>query len=79
MDDLLPIAQAVKAMPLLTGGSGLGAALANVDSQCPWAVQRNEVKSQQVKTGKQLFYRCSVMTNKQVQAYQQALQNVGCG
>lgn len=73
MDDLLPIVQAVKAMPLLTGGSGLGAALANVDSQCPWGgtTQRGEKPTGKNRKTVVLSGSCSVMTNKQVQAYQQ--------
>lgn len=73
MDDLLPIAQAAKAMPLLTGGSGLGAALANVDSQCPWGgtTPRGEKPTGKNRKTVVLSGSCSVMTNKQVQAYQQ--------
>ncbi|MEQ5128295.1 3-oxo-tetronate kinase [Providencia alcalifaciens] len=73
MDDLLPIAQASQSLPLLTGGSGLGAALANIDSQVAWG----QGESRGAKpTGKErktviLSGSCSLMTNKQVQNYQQ--------
>ncbi|EJD6614492.1 four-carbon acid sugar kinase family protein [Providencia rettgeri] len=72
MDDLLPIAQAVKTMPLLTGGSGLGAALANIDSQCAWGENsaRGEKPTGTTRKTVILSGSCSVMTNKQVQAYQ---------
>lgn len=73
MDDLLPIASAVKNMPLLTGGSGLGAALANVDTGCAWSAGagRGEKPSGHDRKTIILSGSCSVMTNKQVQNYQQ--------
>lgn len=73
MDDLLPIASAVKTMPLLTGGSGLGAALANIDSQCVWGgnTTRGEKPTGLARKTVILSGSCSVMTNKQVQAYLQ--------
>ncbi|ELZ5941201.1 MULTISPECIES: 3-oxo-tetronate kinase [Providencia] len=73
MNDLLPIAKAVKEMPLLTGGSGLGAALANVDTGCEWGAggSRGEIPASQGRKTIILSGSCSVMTNKQVQSYQQ--------
>ncbi|MEQ4625536.1 3-oxo-tetronate kinase [Providencia manganoxydans] len=73
MNDLLPIAEVVKEMPLLTGGSGLGAALANVDTGCEWGAgsQRGAKPSKQGRKTIILSGSCSVMTNKQVQCYQQ--------
>lgn len=73
MNDLLPIAQAVQRMPLLTGGSGLGAALANVDCGCEWgaSASRGDKPSRQGRKTVILSGSCSVMTNRQVQNYQQ--------
>ncbi|OAT50512.1 3-oxo-tetronate kinase [Providencia heimbachae] len=72
MNDLLPIAAAVKNMPLLTGGSGLGAALANIETNSPWGASagRGEKPSAQGRKSVILSGSCSVMTNKQVQHYQ---------
>ncbi len=73
MDDLLPIAKAVQNMPLLTGGSGLGAALANVDSQSPWGKDAGHGNKPAAVGRKTVILSgsCSVMTNVQVQSYQQ--------
>ncbi|WP_340618584.1 3-oxo-tetronate kinase [Xenorhabdus entomophaga] len=70
MEDLMPIAQAVSDMTLVTGGSGLGAALASHHSghtlavsaigDVPPAIDRKTV----IISGS-----CSVMTNQQVNEY----------
>ncbi|MEQ1964531.1 3-oxo-tetronate kinase [Xenorhabdus khoisanae] len=70
MEDLMPIAQAVSDMKLVTGGSGLGAALASYHSghalaastagDIPPAIGRRTV----ILSGS-----CSVMTNRQVSEY----------
>ena len=73
MDDLLPIAKAVSAMPLLTGGSGLGAALASVNSGSDWGNITLRGAKPEAEGRKTIILSgsCSVMTNKQVQRYQQ--------
>lgn len=73
MDDLLPIAQASQSLPLLTGGSGLGAALANIDSQVAWGQGESRGSKPTGKDRKTVILSgsCSLMTNKQVQSYQQ--------
>lgn len=72
MDDLLPIAQASQSLPLLTGGSGLGAALANIDSQVAWGQSESRGIKPAGKDRKTVILSgsCSQMTNKQVQNYQ---------
>lgn len=73
MDDLLPIVQATKSMPLLTGGSGLGAAIANIDSQSTWGagISHGSKPTGQHRKTVILSGSCSLMTNKQVQHYLQ--------
>ncbi|HID7800701.1 TPA: 3-oxo-tetronate kinase [Proteus mirabilis] len=72
MDDLLPIATAVKGMPLLTGGSGLGAALACINNQSHRKNDKHHGEKPRKEGRKTVILSgsCSVMTNKQVEYYQ---------
>lgn len=71
MENLLPIAQATTEFPLLTGGSGLGAAIATVQTGIAW--QRNTTRGEQPEPAARksviLSGSCSQMTNAQVNAY----------
>lgn len=71
MENLLPIAQATKDLPLLTGGSGLGAAIATVKTGIAW--QRNTTLGEKPPSAQRkaviLSGSCSQMTNAQVNAY----------
>lgn len=71
MENLLPIAQATTDFPLLTGGSGLGAAIATVQTGIAW--QRNTPRGEQPESATRktviLSGSCSQMTNAQVNAY----------
>ncbi|EKT53077.1 3-oxo-tetronate kinase [Providencia sneebia] len=73
MDDLLPIARAAREMALLTGGSGLGAALAHNDTGSQWGAAASQGDKPTGKDRKTVILSgsCSTMTNKQVQSYQQ--------
>lgn len=71
MENLLPIAQAAKDLPLLTGGSGLGAAIATVQTGIAW--QRDTALGEKPAATQRkaviLSGSCSQMTNAQVNTY----------
>lgn len=71
MEDLLPIAQATVDLPLLTGGSGLGAAIATVQTGISWQknTSRGEKPASEQRRSVILSGSCSQMTNTQVSAY----------
>ncbi|AWK42255.1 hypothetical protein GPY51_17395 [Photorhabdus laumondii subsp. laumondii] len=72
MNDLLPIARAASALKLITGGSGLGAALASTDTGKPLMPYQPEGATPPAENRRTVILSgsCSVMTNKQVALYQ---------
>ncbi|CDG18903.1 3-oxo-tetronate kinase [Xenorhabdus doucetiae] len=70
MEDLLPIAQAVSDMVLVTGGSGLGAAIASYHTGKTLSASiLGDIPPNQGRRSVILAGSCSVMTNQQVAEY----------
>ncbi|NRN27567.1 3-oxo-tetronate kinase [Photorhabdus heterorhabditis] len=72
MNDLLPIASAVSELTLVTGGSGLGAALASTNTGKLLSPPQPEGATPPAQNRRTVILSgsCSVMTNKQVAQYQ---------
>ncbi|NHB95574.1 3-oxo-tetronate kinase [Photorhabdus stackebrandtii] len=72
MNDLLPTARAASELKLVTGGSGLGAALASIDTGKPLIPRQPEGATPPAQNRRTVIFSgsCSAMTNQQVAQYQ---------
>ncbi|WP_350304939.1 3-oxo-tetronate kinase [Photorhabdus viridis] len=72
MNDLLPTARAALELKLVTGGSGLGAALASIDTGKPLIPRQPEGATPPAQNRRTVIFSgsCSAMTHQQVSQYQ---------